>query len=72
MMSSEGWCSVHKVAAVLVFIGALNWGLVGLFGFNLVEWLLGNWPAVVRVVYVLVGLSALAMLACGKCKSCKK
>jgi uncharacterized membrane protein YuzA (DUF378 family) len=48
---------------LLVVVGGLNWGLVGLFDFNLVEVLLGSWPMVVRIVYVLVGLSALYMLA---------
>ena len=50
---------VDWTALVLVIVGALNWGLVGLFGYNLVESLLGAWPLVVRVVYALVGLSAL-------------
>jgi len=39
-------------------IGALNWGLVGLLDLNLVEMLLGTWPVLVQVVYILVGLSA--------------
>ena len=47
------------LAYYLMVIGALNWGLVGLFGFNLVEMLLGSWPSLVMLVYVLVGLSAL-------------
>lgn len=63
---------MHKLAWVLVIVGALNWGLVGLFDWNLVEAVLGKWDTLVSVVYVLVGLSALAMLACGSCKACKK
>jgi len=43
----------------LVLVGALNWGLVGAFGFNLVEAILGSWPMVAKLVYILVGLSAL-------------
>lgn len=50
--------NLHMLAWWLVIIGALNWGLVGLFGWNLVTTLLGGWPIVVTVVYVLVGLSA--------------
>lgn len=70
-MMLRGSCSVHSVAAVLVWVGALNWGLVGAFDLNLVNALLGGWPTVERIVYVLVGVSALAMLACGsKCKMC--
>ncbi len=49
---------LHKVTFWLVIIGALNWGLIGLFGFNLVNALLGSWPMVETVVYVLVGVSA--------------
>lgn len=64
-------CGIHKIAIILVIVGALNWGLVGAFEFNLVETLLGAWPVVMRVVYVLVGLSALAMLGMCKCKGCK-
>jgi uncharacterized protein len=45
----------------LVVIGALNWGLVGLFDFNLVEEIFGT-GTVTDVVYVIVGLSALMML----------
>jgi uncharacterized protein len=45
----------------LVLIGALNWGLVGLFDFNLVEEIFGT-GTVTDVVYVIVGLSALMML----------
>jgi uncharacterized membrane protein YuzA (DUF378 family) len=60
------------IAEVLVIVGALNWGLVGAFDFNLVTALLGSWPMVVRVVYVLVGLGAIVMAAhlFGMCKSC--
>ncbi len=61
-------CVLHKIAMALVVIGALNWGLVGVFHYNLVMALLGSWPMVERLVYVLVGLSALLML--GACKCC--
>ncbi len=65
------------VAFLLAMVGALNWGLVGLFNFNLVDVLLGSVPAVVRVVYVLVGASAVYLLAthttyCRYCGSKKK
>ena len=45
----------------LVIIGALNWGIVGLFDTNVVEEILGSGTAA-DVVYVIVGLSGLAML----------
>ena len=63
-------CPVHMAAWVLVLVGALNWGLVGLFEFNLVSYLLGSWIMVERAVYVLVGLSAVLMLFACKCKKC--
>ncbi|MBM3204399.1 DUF378 domain-containing protein [Candidatus Uhrbacteria bacterium] len=59
---------VHWVAWILVIVGALNWGLVGVFQFNLVNWILHSVPVVERLVYILVGVSAVAMF-CGKgCK----
>lgn len=52
----------------LLIIGGVNWGLVGLFNYNLVMGLFGTWPMVERLVYVLVGLSAVYMLFAGKGK----
>lgn len=46
----------------LLVIGALNWGLVGLLNLNVVELILGSWPVIVRVVYILVGLSGVYYL----------
>ncbi len=70
-MMKGGMCGGHKVAWLLVLVGALNWGLVGAFDWNLVEAVLGTWPTAVKVVYVLVGLSAVFMLFGHKCKACK-
>lgn len=70
-MMMEKYCSVHKLAWALVWVGALNWGLVGAFRFNLVNAILGSWPTVERFVYILVGLSALMMLLASKCKTCQ-
>ena len=47
----------HAVVVALIVIGALNWGLVGLFQFDLVAFLLGPGSMLSRVVYVLVGLA---------------
>ncbi len=69
MMMRKG-CTVHMIAMTLVIIGALNWGLVGAFEFNAVMWLLGSWPAVERVVYVLVGLAGILSIFGCKCKKC--
>ncbi len=46
------------VSWILVFIGALNWGLVAVFSWNLVETILGT-SSTTRVIYTLVGLAAL-------------
>jgi Uncharacterized conserved protein len=47
------------IALVLLIIGGLNWGLVGLFGFDLVAAIFGAMTAIARIVYILVGLAAL-------------
>ena len=58
------------VAWVLLVIGGLNWGLDAL-GWNLVNALLGSWPSLVKLVYILVGLSALLELFTHK-KNCRQ
>jgi uncharacterized protein len=50
---------VNIVTLVLLIVGGLNWGLVGLFGFDLVAALFGQMSALSQIVYTLVGLSAL-------------
>ena len=51
---------MDTLALILVIIGALNWGLVGFFRFDLVAWLFGGQAAVVsRIIYALVGLAGL-------------
>ncbi len=50
------------IVMVLVIIGGLNWGLYGLFGFDLVAYLFGAMSILSRIVYVLVGLAALYLL----------
>lgn len=60
MMGKMNW--LDWLALVLVLIGGLNWGLVGLFNFDLVAALLGAMSALSRTVYTLVGLAALYMV----------
>ncbi|MCI8481906.1 MAG: DUF378 domain-containing protein [Clostridia bacterium] len=50
---------IDRIALVLVIIGAINWGLIGIFNFNLVELIFGNMTIIARVVYALVGISGL-------------
>ncbi len=54
--------AVKAIAFILVIIGGLNWLLVGAFGYDLVASLLGEMSALSRVVYVLVGISAIIEL----------
>ncbi len=55
-------CYVKWIAKVLVLVGALNWGLVGFFSFNLVEKLLGSWPMAITVTYDVVGVAAVVFI----------
>ncbi len=50
---------IDKIALVLIIIGALNWGLIALFEFNLVAAIFGEMTIWSRIVYGLVGLSGL-------------
>lgn len=49
-------------AITLTIIGALNWGLIGLFRFNLVDSIFGSLSLVSRIIYALVGLSGLYLI----------
>ena len=53
---------LHKITLTIAIIGCLNWGLVGLFDFNLVEYLFGDGTLFTRIVYVLVLISGLVQL----------
>ncbi|MBS5857021.1 MAG: DUF378 domain-containing protein [Clostridia bacterium] len=48
---------IDKIALVLIIIGAINWGLIGLFDFNLVATIFGDMTIISRIIYGLVGLS---------------
>ena len=51
---------MNKLALIITIIGALNWGSIGLFQFDLVAWLFGGQDAVFsRIIYTLVGLAGL-------------
>lgn len=66
------------ITSILLIIGGLNWGLIGLFEFNLVDTIFGHATAIDRIIYILVGLSAVyrIFLCTSCCKSedscCKK
>ena len=50
---------LRYTAYVLTLIGALNWGLIGIFGFNLVAAIFGDMTVMTRIIYSLVGISAI-------------
>jgi uncharacterized membrane protein YuzA (DUF378 family) len=50
------------IALILVIVGGLNWGLVGIFSFNLVDWIFGGVYFIARIIYILVALAAIYMV----------
>ena len=50
---------IDTIALVLIIIGAINWGLIGLFNFNLVDTIFGAMSIISRIIYILVGISGL-------------
>ncbi|MBU3182723.1 DUF378 domain-containing protein [Clostridium psychrophilum] len=54
--------NIDKLSFILVLIGALNWGLLGLLNFNLVNVIFGGIPFLTRIIYILVGLSAVNII----------
>lgn len=53
---------INKIAGILVLIGALNWGFVGFFGFDLVAALFGPMTILSRIIYGAVGVSGLWLI----------
>jgi uncharacterized protein len=54
--------TLDLVATILVVIGGINWGLIGLFDYNLVAAIFGSGSAISRLIYILVGAAALYMM----------
>lgn len=50
---------MQKIALVVTIIGAINWGLIGLFDFNLVAAIFGDESLLTRTIYTLVGITGL-------------
>ena len=55
--------AIYWIVVVLVIVGAINWGLVGLFGLDFVAKIFGAGTMTAKIVYILVGLAGLIMLA---------
>lgn len=50
---------LDKIALILTIIGGINWGLIGIFQFDLVAWIFGGQNAIIsRIIYTLVALAA--------------
>lgn len=54
---------LDSIALILIIIGAVNWGLIGFFQFNLIDTLFGTMTAFSRVIYSLVGISGIYSLS---------
>lgn len=50
---------IDIIALILIIIGAINWALIGIFNFNLVETIFGGLSVITRIIYILVGISGL-------------
>jgi len=50
---------IDMVALILTIVGGINWGLVGFFGFDLVAFIFGNMSPLARIIYGVVGISAI-------------
>lgn len=50
---------IDKIALILVIIGAIVWGLIGIFNFNLVTAIFGDMSIISKIIYILVGISGL-------------
>ncbi len=49
---------LQKICLVLTIVGAIVWGMIGLFNWNIVEWIFGD-TFIPRIIYILVGISGL-------------
>jgi uncharacterized membrane protein YuzA (DUF378 family) len=56
------WRAIDVITYALIIIGALNWGLIGFFAYNLVAALFGEMTVVSRIIYALVGVAAIYQL----------
>lgn len=68
-------CAGSMVGKILVIIGAISWGIIGIGGFmggdwNIVNMILGNWPEVEWIVYILVGIAGVMAIFGCRCKKC--
>lgn len=60
--ANRQWSVAAKLFLAIAILGALNWGLIGFFNFNLVAAIFGDRSAAARVIYALVGLAGIAAI----------
>ena len=61
---------LNVISAIIMWIGGINYGLVGVANFNVVGAIFGNMPVLVRIIYILFGLATVHQIF--HCRSCKK
>ena len=54
---------LDTIALILIIVGAINWGLIGFFEFNLVDAIFGTMSVISRIIYALVGISGIYALS---------
>lgn len=55
--------ALEIIALILIVIGAINWGLVGIFNFNFVDWVVGAQTVAAQVIYIVIGVCGLYGIA---------
>ncbi|MBP8717819.1 MAG: DUF378 domain-containing protein [Candidatus Atribacteria bacterium] len=56
------WKVLKGIAVVLVIIGGINWGLIGLFSFDVIAAIFGVMTILSRIIYILIGLSSIFLI----------
>ena len=64
-------CTIRLISYILVIIGAINWGLVGFFNYDLVASIFGEMSFISRIIYDIVGISALILLFTNRSIFCR-
>ena len=54
---------IDTIALILIIVGAINWGLIGFFEFNLVAAIFGTMSVISRIIYAIVGISGIYALS---------
>lgn len=61
---------VNILTMILLVIGGLSWGIMGILGFNIINWLVGARIIVEHLIYILIGLAAIWQII--HCRECSK